>query len=163
MELTLGGHKMKDDFYVISVGKTNLALGMECQIQSWEWNGSTHLVNTQNYQTLELAQHGLHNGDLKVDPNKRTERDFHRDQVAWALECLITDTGTSKDERSYPFNIQSILDKHNQVFNNIPPSLPLDRVFRRVIELEGAEPVIAIPYQHPRSYVITTLDFFRQM
>lgn len=35
----------------------------------------------------------------------RMERDFHRDQVAWVVECLITNKSPSKDGKSYHVDI----------------------------------------------------------
>lgn len=46
LELTLGGHKMCDDFYVIGIGDTELVLGVQWLHSQGEY--------TQNYRTLEL-------------------------------------------------------------------------------------------------------------
>jgi hypothetical protein len=53
----------------------------------------------------------------------------------------------------YTPEIKRILDKHQKVFGPIPPSVPPDRGFEHIIELEaGAKPIITTPYKHPKKY-----------
>jgi hypothetical protein len=45
------------------------------------------------------------------------------------------------------------MDRHNKVFEPIPPGAPPDRGFEHIIELEeGAKPVITTSYRHPKKY-----------
>ena len=47
----------------------------------------------------------------------------------------------------------SILDKHGKVFKDIPPKLPLDKGFQRIIEVEeGTKPIIITRSCHPKIY-----------
>jgi hypothetical protein len=58
-----------------------------------------------------------------------------------------------KGKVHYTPEIKIILDKHQNVFGSIPPSVPPDRGFEHIIELEaGAKPVITTPYRHPKKY-----------
>lgn len=50
-------------------------------------------------------------------------------------------------------DIQSVLDKHNLVFNEIPPRRPPNRGFEHVIQLEeGSKLVITTPYRHSKRF-----------
>jgi hypothetical protein len=58
-----------------------------------------------------------------------------------------------KGKVHYTPEIKIILDKHQKVFGLIPPSVPPDRGFEHIIELEaGVKPVISTPYRHPKKY-----------
>ena len=44
-------------------------------------------------------------------------------------------------------------EKYDKVFNDIPPSTPLDRGIEHIIDLEeGAKPVMITPYRHPKRF-----------
>ena len=43
--------------------------------------------------------------------------------------------------------------KYDRVFSDIPPSRPLDKGIKHIIELEeGAKPVMITPYRHPKRF-----------
>lgn len=46
-----------------------------------------------------------------------------------------------------------MLNKHDQVFGEIPPERPPDRGFEHTIELEeGTKPMITTPYRNPKRF-----------
>jgi hypothetical protein len=58
-----------------------------------------------------------------------------------------------KGETHYAPDIKKIMDRHNKVFEPIPPRAPPDRGFEHIIELyEGVKLVITTPYKHPKKY-----------
>lgn len=55
-------------------------------------------------------------------------------------------------QQTHP-NILALLEKHQIVFGEIPPSRPPDRGFEHTIELEeGMHAIITTPYRHPKAY-----------
>jgi hypothetical protein len=115
MELILGVHEMKDDFYVVNVGDIDMVLGVQWLHSLGEY--------TTNYQTMELkfkkdgkevVLKGLSMNGPMVVSTKRMGRSFHRDQVAWAAKRLITNTSPPKEERTFPSDFQALLNKKVQ-------------------------------------------------
>jgi hypothetical protein len=73
--------------------------------------------------------------------------------IEWAVECLITVKKPLDHTPQYPTDTHALLQKHEQVFKDIPPSRPPDRGFEHSIELEeGVQAVITTPYRHPEVY-----------
>lgn len=64
---------------------------------------------------------------------------------------MILDKTSSWGKRIH-IDIQSILNKHQKVFGDIPLGLPPKRGFEHTIELEGAKPMIITPYRHPQKF-----------
>ena len=53
----------------------------------------------------------------------------------------------------HPSDIQTLLQKHEKVFWDLPSGRPPDRGFEHIIELqEGTQAVITTPYRHPKRY-----------
>ncbi|KAH9290754.1 hypothetical protein KI387_034871, partial [Taxus chinensis] len=68
-------------------------------------------------------------------------------------QCFISSKSYLDSGQPFHIDIQSILDKHDPVFGDIPLGRPPDRGFEHVIELkEGAKPVITMPYRHPKKF-----------
>jgi hypothetical protein len=58
-----------------------------------------------------------------------------------------------KGDTHYSPEIQRIIDKHNKVFEPIPPGAPPDRGFEHIIQFEeGEKLIITTPYRHPKKY-----------
>ncbi|KAH9320972.1 hypothetical protein KI387_015611 [Taxus chinensis] len=91
-------------------------------------------------------------GGPRVVSTHRMESIIRHGEVAWAAQCFISSKSSSDDGQQWHTNIQTIVDKHGQVFGDIPPGRPPDRGFEHVIELEGAKPVITTPYRHPKKF-----------
>lgn len=60
--------------------------------------------------------------------------------IDWEVECYISNKESPDGPRQYPDDIQALLQKHQQVFRDIPLGRPPDRGFEHVIELpEGSK------------------------
>jgi hypothetical protein len=93
---------------------------------------------------------GMTGNSARVVMTKRMDAIFRREKNVYAVECKVS---TRVGKVHYTPEIKRILDKHHKVFGPIPPSVPLDRGFEHIIELEaGAKPVITTPYRHPNKY-----------
>lgn len=69
------------------------------------------------------------------------------------MECFIIDNKQSNQLQQHPYDIQVLLNKHQNVFSYIPLGRPLDRGFEHVMELEeGVQMVITSTYWHPKVY-----------
>ena len=84
----------------------------------------------------------------------RMEAIFRHDDIAWAAHCFVS-TEPIKGQWTPPQDddLQNILSKHDKVFIDIPPGIPLHRGFEHTIKLEaGAKLVITTPYHHPKKF-----------
>jgi hypothetical protein len=96
---------------------------------------------------------GMTGNSARVVTTKRMEAIFRREEIVYAVECKISTWLDEKGKVHYTLEIKRILDKHQKVFGPIPPSVPPDKGFEHIIELEaGAKPVITTPYRHPKKY-----------
>ena len=83
----------------------------------------------------------------------RMEAILRHDDIEWATQCFISSKETQDTGQQYQYDIQTVLDKHRRVFEDIPPGIPLDRGFEHIIELEEvAKPIITTLYRHPKHY-----------
>ena len=89
----------------------------------------------------------------KVISAHRMEAILRHDDIEWAKQCFISSKETQGIGQQYHYDIQTVLDKHKRVFEDIPLGIPPNRGFEHIIELEeGAKPVITTPYRHPKHY-----------
>ena len=73
--------------------------------------------------------------------------------IEWVVECFISNREPPDHLQQLPADLHVLLDKHHKVFSDIPPSIPPDRGFEHIIELEeGVQAVITNPYRHPKVY-----------
>lgn len=154
MSMQLGNYEVKDDFYVVNIGDTNVVLGIQ-------WLHSLGEISL-NLQTVELkfqsdgkkvVLRGMFNGGPRIVSFKRMVRLIRHDQIEWAAECMILPASPVETKRDYPPDIQSILTKKNKAFADLPLGPPPERGSEHVIELkEGAKPVITTPYWYPKKH-----------
>ena len=96
---------------------------------------------------------GMTGNSTRVVMAKRMEAIFRREEIVYTVECKVSTRVDEKGKVHYTPEIKRILDKHQKVFGLIPPSVPPNRGFEHIIELEaGAKPVITTPYRHPKKY-----------
>ena len=89
----------------------------------------------------------------KVVSSQRMEAVLRHQDIEWATECFITSQDQRDLKQQFSADIQALLNKHDRVFGNIPPSRPPDRGFEHIIELEkGVQADITTPYWHPKAY-----------
>jgi hypothetical protein len=155
MKLTLGRHDLAHDFYVMDLPDTNIILRVQ-------WLSTLGPITT-NYKTMEMSfteetgkkvvLRGMTGNTPRVVTTKRMEAIFQREDIAYAAEYIISVRVDKKGETHYALEIKKIMDRHNKVFEPIPPGAPPDRGFEHIIELEeGVKPVITTPYRHPNKY-----------
>jgi hypothetical protein len=97
----------------------------------------------------KVVLRGMTGNTPRVVTTKRMEAIFMREYISYAIECRISVRLDKKGENHYSPEIQRIIDRHNKVFEPIPP----DMGFEHIIELEeGTKPVITTPYKHPNKY-----------
>ncbi|XP_059064922.1 uncharacterized protein LOC131856971 [Cryptomeria japonica] len=152
MSMQLGNYEVKDDFYVVNIGDTDVVLGIQ-------WLHSLGEISL-NLQTMELkfqsdgkkvVLRGMSNGGPQIVSFKRMAKLIQHDQVEWAVECMILPASPVETKRDYPPDIQSLLTRKSKVFADLPPGPPPERGSEHVIELkEGAKPVITTPYRYPK-------------
>ncbi|XP_057857449.2 uncharacterized protein LOC131066653 [Cryptomeria japonica] len=152
MSMQLGNYKVKDDFYVVNIGDTDVVLGIQ-------WLCSLGEISL-NLQTMELKFHsngkkvvlrGMSKGGPRIVSFKRMAKLIRHDQVEWAAECMILPASPVETKRDYPPDIQSLLTRKSKVFADLPPGPPPEQGSEHVIELkEGAKPVITTPYRYPK-------------
>jgi hypothetical protein len=75
----------------------------------------------------------------KLVMTKRMEAIFRRDEIMYVVECKISERVDKKGKIHYTPEIQEITDKHSKVFGTIPPTMPQDKGFEHIIELEIGE------------------------
>jgi hypothetical protein len=155
MKLTLGKHDLAQDFYVMDLPDTNIILGVQ-------WLSTLGKITT-NYKTMEMSfttkdgkkmvLRGMPCNTPRVVTTKRMEAIFRREDIVYEKKCKILVRVDKKGETHYSPEIKKIMDKHNKVFEPIPPREPPDWGFEHIIELEeGVKPVITIPYRNPKKY-----------
>jgi hypothetical protein len=155
MRLTLGGHELVQDVYVMDLPNTNIILGVQ-------WLSTLGPITT-NYKTMEMSfteesgrkvvLRGMTGNSAKIVTAKRMEAIFRREEIVYVVECRISTCVDEQGKVHYTPEIQEILDKHHKVFGSIPPEAPPDRGFEHIIDPEaGAKPVITTPYRHPKKY-----------
>jgi hypothetical protein len=155
MKLTLGRHDLAQDLYVMDLLDTNIILGVQ-------WRSMLGPITT-NYKTMEMSfteengkkvvLRGMIGNTPRVVTTKRMEAIFRREDIAYVAEYRISVWVDKKGDTQYAPEIQRIIDKHNKVFEPIPPGAPPDGGFEHIIELEeAAKPVITTPYRHPKKY-----------
>ena len=77
---------------------------------------------------------------------KRMEAIFRHDYVVCTAQCLVPIKPLSGQQACYH---DAVSNGHNLIFANIFPG----RGFEHTIGLEkGAEPVITMPYHHPKKF-----------
>jgi hypothetical protein len=64
---------------------------------------------------------------------KCMEAIFRREDTVYVAECRILVWMDKKGDTHYSLEIQRIIDRHNKVFEPIPPGAPLDRGFEHII------------------------------
>jgi hypothetical protein len=154
-KLTLGRPDLVQDVSVMDLPDTNIILGVQ-------WLSTLGPITT-NYKTMEMSfieesgrmvvLRGMIGNSAKVVMAKRMEAIFRREEIVYAAECKISTRLDKKGKIHYATEIHRIIDKHSREFGPIPPSVPLDKGFEHIIELEeGAKPVITTPYRHPKKY-----------
>jgi hypothetical protein len=155
MKLTLGRHELAQDFYVMDLPDTNIILGVQ-------WLSTLGPITT-NYKTMEMSfteetgkkvvLRGMTGNIPRVVTSKCMEVIFQREDIVNAAKCRISVRVDKRGEAHYAPKIKRIMDRHNKVFEPIPPGAPPDRGFEHIIELEeGEKPVITTPYRHPKKY-----------
>ncbi|XP_059066288.1 uncharacterized protein LOC131857619 [Cryptomeria japonica] len=153
LNITLGKHPTKEDFYVVELGDSDVILGIPWIHSLGRFyldHPKLELGFTQNGQ--EVLIQGLHDGTTRMVTSKKLERIFRRSQGEWAAQCMVLDKNSNQGEAIH-VDIKPIIKKHKKVFEDIPKGLPPKRGFEHTIELEeGAKPVITTPYRHPRGY-----------
>jgi hypothetical protein len=89
----------------------------------------------------------------KIVSSHSMEEVMQNGDIEWVVECYISNSEPSYHPRQHPDDLQILLIKHQRAFGDIPPSVPLDRGFEHVIELEErVQAVITNPYRHPKTY-----------
>jgi hypothetical protein len=155
MKLTLGRHDLEQYFYVIDLPNTNIILRVK-------WLSTLGPITT-NYKTMEMSfteengkkvvLRGMTCNTPRVMKTKRMEAIFWREYIVYATKCRILFRVDKKGETHYPLEIYKFIDKHNKVFEPIPPEAPSNRGFEHIIELEeGVKLVITTLYRHPNKY-----------
>ncbi|XP_057846650.2 uncharacterized protein LOC131056314 [Cryptomeria japonica] len=152
LKMQLGNYEVKDDFYVVHIGDTDVVLGIQ-------WLRSLGEISL-NLQTMELkfqsdgkkiVLRGMSNGGPRVVSFKRMARLICHDQAEWVAECMILPASPVETKRDHPPDVQSLLTKKSKVFADLPPGPPPERGSEHIIELkEGAKPVITTPYRYPK-------------
>lgn len=72
----------------------------------------------------------------KVVSSERMEAVLRHQDIEWVTECFITSQDQTDLRQQFSTDIQALLNKHDRVFENIPPGRPPDRGFEHIIELE---------------------------
>ncbi|XP_057825625.2 uncharacterized protein LOC131037488 [Cryptomeria japonica] len=152
LEIKMGEHIVKGDFYVISL-ENDIILG-----RPWIRSLGRFTMDLPNLEICfhqdgqEVTLKGLPNGDPKVVSCKNIERIIRHGQGEWIAQCLVLDKSGPKSPLVH-IDMQPILKRHKGVFKDIPHGIPPRRGFEHSIELEeGAKPVITTPYRHPRRF-----------
>jgi hypothetical protein len=65
----------------------------------------------------------------KVVTPKRMEAIFRREEIVYAVECIILTHVDKQGMIHYTPEICKIIDNHNKVFGPIPPGVPPDMGF----------------------------------
>ena len=103
------------------------------------------------HEGKDIVLKGLPDGSSRILSCNRIERIIRHNQGEWIVECLVLDKSPNITHKIH-IDIRPILEKHQKVFEEIPPGLPHKRGLEHSIELEGAKPVITTPYRHPHNY-----------
>jgi hypothetical protein len=78
---------------------------------------------------------------------------FRHEDVTYGEIFLVSVQTTQEGHHHYSQDIQRILGKHEKVFGKIPLGKPPDKGFEHTIEIEeGANPIITMPYRHPKRF-----------
>jgi hypothetical protein len=127
--MKLGNYIVRDTFYVVDLSDIDVVLGVQWMIPLGKI--------TTNYQTLEMGfrdqdgkkvvLRGMSIGAPRTVSAKRMERIFRHGEVAYVAECLITTQKDSEGRQQYHIEINNLLGRHLQVFEEIPPGRPPDR------------------------------------
>ena len=154
LQIQFDDYLLETDFYVVDLDGLDAILGRQ-------WLRTLHRY-TFDHETMQLE---FSQGDrlvvLKAIPDsgprlitpQKMEAILRHDDIEWATLCFISSKETQDIRKQYHSDIQTVLDKHRSIFEDLPPNIPLDRGFEHIIELEeGAKPVINTPYRHPRYY-----------
>jgi hypothetical protein len=155
LEVTLGNCTLINEFYVVDITYTHVAIGVQ-----WLYSmGDIHMIyhdmrmEFQDKGGKQVILRGMSIGSPRIVSNQSMEALFRHEDVSCVKECLVTMENSSQDRQHYPTNIQAFLGKHERVFDPLPAGRPPNKGFEHVIELEeGSTPVITTPYRNSKRF-----------
>jgi hypothetical protein len=83
----------------------------------------------------KLVLRAMHQYPPKIVSSHSMEAVMRHGDIEWAIEFYISDSEPPDHPRQHPNYLQVLFLKHQRVFGDIPPDVPLDRGFEHVIEL----------------------------
>jgi hypothetical protein len=138
LTITMGNYSMTNDFFMVDVLDTNVVLGIQ-----WLYSIGRY---TTNQRTMEMEFTGpdgkkvvlraMHQYPPKIVSSHSMEAFMRHGDIEWVVECFISNKEPLDRLQQLPEDLQVLLCKHQKVFSDIPPSIPLDRGFEHIIELE---------------------------
>jgi len=152
-ELQIQDFKLESKLYTLPLGGVDIVLGVQ-----WLQTLGTYFANHQKHfikfkwQGKNYKLHGFQPPGTYVVSSQQMEKLIRKGASAYVIQCHQME-GQECEQNKLKEEIQKLLQRYKQIFEDLPMQLPPERSIEHIIEVKsGANPIKVKPYRYPHHH-----------